>query len=55
MTKELSALTTVPIKSPLLLCQAEHDSIVCLPNKVVVTCTVTEGEQAAEDGVDAVI
>ena len=33
----------------------DGESIVCLPNKVVVTVTVTEGEQAAEDGVDAVI
>lgn len=33
----------------------DGESIVCLPNKVVVTVTVTEGEQTAEDGVDAVI
>lgn len=33
----------------------DGESIVCLPNKVVITCTVTEGSQADEPGVDAVI
>ena len=33
----------------------DGESIVCLPNKVVVTVTVTESGQAAEPGVDAVI
>lgn len=33
----------------------DGESIVCLPNKVVVTVQVTEGSQADEPGVDAVI
>ena len=33
----------------------DGESIVCLPNKVVVTVQVTEGSQAEEPGVDAVI
>ena len=33
----------------------DGESIVCLPNKVVVTVQVTEGSQAEEPGVDAVV
>lgn len=33
----------------------DGESIVCLPNKVVVTVQVAEGSQAEEPGVDAVI